>query len=112
MTTYFYSNPTSIEAYMRALAAQDEMWVTLQQMTSLLNTLRTVNFASRDSRNAGLEALLSIVPAHPYRITGNSAAPLGDIRFSYPANGVSTSTPSNIATMYVNLDRYGWSGGR
>jgi len=106
--TYFYSNPTSLEAYLDANAAQEEEWVTLQQIRRMVRALRNVNFAARDSRNAGLEVLRSIVATHPYRITGSPIALGGDIRFGFAANQVSPITGVQTADMFVNLDRRGW----
>jgi len=107
--TYYYTNPTSMDAYTRAVMAQDELWVTNSNLQGLINALRIVNFAARDSRQTGLEAINSLVPAQPYRITGNISAELADIRFGFTSNGSSTPVPPPVlAKMYVCLDRDGW----
>lgn len=106
--TFFYSNPTSLDAYLDANSAQDEEWITVQQLTRLLRALRNVNFAARDSRNSGLEILRSIVPTHPYRITGDPTAATGDIRFGFAVNGAAPINSFVTAQMYINLDRRGW----
>jgi hypothetical protein len=107
--TYYYSSPSSLDSYLMAMTAQKNMWVTLEQIEHVLFTLRTVNFASRDSRNSGLEAILSLLPNHPFVITGGTTPGTGDHRFSFLDNGINTPTSLNIATAYVNLDRKGWN---
>jgi hypothetical protein len=106
--TFFYSNQSSLQAYLDAVAAQDEEWVTAQQISRLLRALRNCNFAARDSRNSALEALRSIVPTHPYRINGDGNPATGDLRFGFLTNSASPINSLITALMFVNLDRRGW----
>jgi len=106
--TYYYSSPTSLEAYLRAVIAQNDLWIPHQSIQDMIRALDNINFSSRNARNEALEMIRSIVPVHPYRITGDSNAAVGDVRFGFTQNAANTVTGKIMATLYVNLTRHGW----
>lgn len=106
--TFYYSNPTSLEAYDQANIAQDDTWVPISQLQQVVKGLKLVNFAARDSRNTGIEMLNSLVNTHPYRITGSATPAVADIRFGFTLNALNPIVSDVIAQMFVNCDRKGW----
>jgi len=106
--TYYYSSPTSLDAFVRAVTAQNNLWLPQQSVADLVRALENINFSSRASRNTGLEMMRSLNPVHPFRITGDSTAAIGDIRFSFTVNGASPFTGAALAKVFVNCSKHGW----
>jgi len=106
--TLYYSNQTSLSAYLAANMAQNDMWLPAPQIAGLIRALRAVNFSSRASRNVGLAMILGLVPSQPYLITGSSVAATGDRRFSTQGNSPALSFPVVVADVYINASCDGW----
>lgn len=107
--TLYYSNPTSLAAYMMAILSQDDRWYPREPLNNLIQQLRLINFSAKASRLIALQLINDMVPVHPYRITGNSSAPSGDIRFGTLSNAAGSAiTALMIASLYVNTSRNGW----
>jgi hypothetical protein len=94
---------------MQAIVAQDDRWLPREPLNNLIQQLRKINFSAKASRLIALQMINDLVSVHPYRITGNSTAPTGDIRFGTLNNAAGSAiTASMIASLFVNTSRDGW----